>query len=70
MCAYIYLPSCNCIHTPIWIHHMDTNKMHREKAIWELHKNAAHRLEQIVEATSHQTAASYLTCLLSHKPFK
>ena len=35
---------------------MDTKKF-REKAQWELHKNAACYLEQILEATSHKTAA-------------
>ena len=36
--------------TTLWIHHMDTNKTHGEKARWELHKNAAYSLEQILKA--------------------
>ena len=30
---------------------MDVDKMHREKARWELHKNATSYTEQILEAT-------------------
>ena len=36
---------------------MDANEMHREKTRWELHKNAASYLEQIPEATPHETTA-------------
>ena len=36
---------------------MDANKTHREKARWELHKNAMYNSEQILEATPHKTAA-------------
>ena len=32
-----FLPSCSCIHTIIWMHHMDTTKTNREKARWEQH---------------------------------
>ena len=39
------------------MHHMDANKMHREKARWELYKNAERRLEEILEETPHKTAA-------------
>ena len=35
----------------IWMHHVDTNKTHREIARWELIKNAACCLEQNLEAT-------------------
>ena len=41
----------------VWMHHMDASKTHREKAWWELHKNATNYLEQILEAASHKTAA-------------
>ena len=37
-----FLPSCSCVHTTIWMHHKNTNKMHGEKANWELPKNAAY----------------------------
>ena len=36
---------------------MDTNKTQREKARWELHKNAMCCLEQILEAILHKIAA-------------
>ena len=39
------------------MHYVDTNKMHGEKAWWELHKNATCCLEQILEATAYKTAA-------------
>ena len=33
---------------------MDADKAHREKARWELNKNAMNYIEQILEATSHK----------------
>ena len=36
---------------------MDADKTHIEKARWELHKNAMSYIEQILEATLHETAA-------------
>ena len=36
------------------MHHMNADKTLGEKVRWELHKNAACRLEQILEATSHK----------------
>ena len=38
------------------MHHMDADKAYREKARWELHKNATSYIEQNLEATSHKTA--------------
>ena len=52
-----FLPSCSCVNTTAWMHHMDTNKMHRKKARRELCKNAMSYFEQILEATPHKTAA-------------
>ena len=46
------------------MHHMDANKMYREKAKRELLKNAMSVTEQILEVTSHETA----TYLSSRKP--
>ena len=37
------------------MHHMDAEKMYWEKAEWELHKNAMSYIEQILEATPHET---------------
>ena len=42
------------------MYHMDDNKTYKEKAIQKLHKNATSYIEQIMEATSHETAAVQL----------
>ena len=34
---------------------MDANKMHTEKARWELHKNVTYCFEQILGVTLHKT---------------
>ena len=47
-----FLPSCGCISTT-------DNKMHREKAKWELHKNAMCCFESILEAAPHKTVTAY-----------
>ena len=52
-----FIPSCGCINTTVWMHHIDTNKTHWEKVKWELHKNTTSYLEQILGATYHETAA-------------
>ena len=26
-----FLPSCSCVHTTVWMQHVDANKMHGEK---------------------------------------
>ena len=46
------------------MHHMDADKTHREKARRELHKNATSYIEQILEATPHETTPVRL--LTSH----
>ena len=51
-----FLPSCSCINTTVWMHHIDANKTHGEKASGKLHKNAACCFELILEATFHKTA--------------
>ena len=43
--------------TTLWMHHMDTDKDPREKARWDLHKNATSYREQILEAAPHETTA-------------
>ena len=45
-----YAEVCIYVHTTIWMHHIDSNKTHREKSWWELCKNAAGCLELILEA--------------------
>ena len=37
--------------------HMSANKMHREKARWELHKNSTNNFEQTPEAAPQETTA-------------
>ena len=37
------------------MHHRDADKVYRGKAKWELHKNAMSYIEQILEATCHET---------------
>ena len=39
----------------IWMHYMDSNKMAGEEARWQLQKNAASNLEQVLAATPHKT---------------
>ena len=34
------------------MHYMDANNMHKEKARWELHKNATSYFEQILDAAT------------------
>ena len=46
-------PSCSCVSTIVYLHHLDSN----EKARWELHKNAVYYFEQILEAAPNKTAA-------------
>ena len=52
-----FFPSCSCVNAIVWMHHMDANKTHGEKARWEPHKNATWCLEQILKAMPHKTAA-------------
>ena len=48
-----FFPSSGCVNTTLWMHLMDTDKTHREKAERELHKKATSHIQQILEATSH-----------------
>ena len=52
-----FLPSSGCVSITAQIHHMDGNKMYREKSWWELNKNASSYIEQILEATLHEEIA-------------
>ena len=45
-----FLPSCVRFNTTIWMHHMDANETHGEKARWEIHKKTTCYLEQILKA--------------------
>ena len=37
------------------MHYMDANKTAGEEARWQLHKNAASNIEQVLAATPHKT---------------
>ena len=52
-----FLPSIGRGNTHIWMHHMNTDNAHREKAWRKLHKNPTSYIEQIQEAKFHETAA-------------
>ena len=66
-----FLPGCGYVSTTVWMHHMDTNKAHGEKARWELHKNAISYFEQILETIPHETTAVWpLTSHLKNHPRK
>ena len=52
----------------LWMHDVDTNKMHREKTRWELNKKVACGVVQILEAIPHKTAAIQSLTSHSHKP--
>ena len=52
-----FFPNSSRVHTIIWMHHMGADKAYRKKARWQLHKKARSYIEQILEATSHKTAA-------------
>ena len=49
------IPSSSCISTTVWMHHLESNEMLREKARCELNKNATCCFEQVLKATSHKT---------------
>ena len=49
------LLSCGCVKTTMWLHHINTNERHSEKARWKLHKNAT-CFEYILRATLQKTA--------------
>ena len=51
-----FFPNNGRVHTTIWIHHMDADYAHGDKAWRQSHKNAINLNEQILEATSFKTA--------------
>ena len=56
--------SCGFVNTIVCMHHMNGNKMHGEKARWELYKNVMCCFEQILKVTKQQLNShltSYLT---------
>ena len=51
------LPSCGRISIAVRLHHLDSNKTIREKTGWDVYKDAARCIKQILEATPYKTAA-------------
>ena len=49
-----FLPSSGRVDTAVWMHHMDTNKTAGEEARWQLHKNVASNIKQVLVATPHK----------------
>ena len=59
------------ISTIVWLHYLDSNKTLREKARWELHKDAACCFEQVLDAAPYKTTpvpplTSHLSNYLNH----
>ena len=50
-----FLPGSGRINTAIWMYYMDSNKMAGEEARWQLHKNSASNLEQVLATTPNKT---------------
>ena len=50
-----FLPGSCRIDTAVWMQYMDANKTAGEEVRWQLHKNAASNLEQVLVATPHKT---------------
>ena len=52
------------------MYHMDSKETHREKATWELYKDATYCFEQILESRNLQNNRWTVTYLPSHKSSK
>ena len=61
----VYIPPSNS--TTVWMHHLDSDETHGEKAILELKKNAMPYSEQILEAVPHKNNCCTATYVPSHK---
>ena len=53
-----FFSSCRRVETATWVHYIDANKTYGEKALRQLHKNAASYIEQDLMATPNKTAAA------------
>ena len=51
-----FLPGSGRIDTAIWMHYLDANKTAEEEARWQLHKNVASNIEQVLAATPHKVS--------------
>ena len=52
-----FFPSYGSVSTTLWLHYVDANKTHEEKARWELYRDVMCCCEQILEPKFHKTAA-------------
>ena len=52
-----FFSSSGRVDTVLWMHYMDANKTHGEKAWLQLHKNTASSIEQYLEAAPYKAAA-------------
>ena len=52
-----FLPNTGGVNTTRGMHHVDADSMYREKTRRGLYKNATSYIGQVLEATSHKTAA-------------
>ena len=52
-----FLPSSSRVDTAVWMHYMDANQTYREKALLQLHKNAASNIEHVLDTISQKAAA-------------
>ena len=48
--------NCSRISATIWLHHLGSNKIPREKARWKLHQDFACCFKQIIEVVPYKTA--------------
>ena len=62
-----FLPGSFPIDTAVWMHYMDTNKTAGEEARWQLHKNFASNIEQVLATTTYKTPTIRPPCLPSWK---
>ena len=49
-----FLPGSGRVDTAVWMHYLDATKMAGKFARWQLHKNAASNIEQVLAATPHK----------------
>ena len=53
-CLIRFLPGSCHINAAVWMRYMDANKTAREEARWQLYKNAASNMEQVLAEASHK----------------
>ena len=63
-------PSCGCIGTTVWMHVMNSNGKHEEKARRELHKNVTRLFRTNIRSNVLQNRSCTATEPSSQKPSK